>query len=133
GAIEELEDVVLVAVAMGGESTHPRQSIKANSLIHLHLRLRCRRIEPAGRSRRVFTSISGAPGALQKTSGDCENGPRRLVRLGLHRVVHEPGASSAAILEATEGSRKLSVPTATSVAPASSRSRACAALWTPPI
>jgi hypothetical protein len=31
GAIEVLEDVVLVAVAMGGESTHTKAAIKANS------------------------------------------------------------------------------------------------------
>jgi hypothetical protein len=30
GAVELLEDVVLVAVTMGGESTHPRPTIKAN-------------------------------------------------------------------------------------------------------
>src|SRR5271165_7537426 len=31
GAMEGLEDVVLVAVVMGGESTHQRRVIKANS------------------------------------------------------------------------------------------------------
>jgi hypothetical protein len=31
GAIDELEDVVLVAVAMGGESTHPKATIKTKS------------------------------------------------------------------------------------------------------
>jgi hypothetical protein len=30
GAVELFEDVVLVAVAMGGESTHPRAAIKTN-------------------------------------------------------------------------------------------------------
>jgi hypothetical protein len=30
GAVEVFEDVVLVAVAMGGESTHPWRVIKAN-------------------------------------------------------------------------------------------------------
>jgi hypothetical protein len=40
GAIEELEDVVPVAVAMGGESTHPRRAIKKMSPIHLDLNLR---------------------------------------------------------------------------------------------
>jgi len=49
GAIERFEDVVRVAVAMGGESTHQRVTIKANLLIHLYLDLRCRRIEAAGR------------------------------------------------------------------------------------
>jgi len=49
GAIEGFEDVVRVAVAMGGESTHQRVTIKANLLIHLYLDLRCRRIEAAGR------------------------------------------------------------------------------------
>jgi hypothetical protein len=35
GAVEELEDVVPVAVAMGGESTHQRASIKRISRIYL--------------------------------------------------------------------------------------------------
>jgi hypothetical protein len=35
GAVEVLEDVVPVAVAMGGESTHPGRSIKKKSIIHL--------------------------------------------------------------------------------------------------
>jgi hypothetical protein len=30
GAVDVFEDVVLVAVTMGGESTHPRRAIKAN-------------------------------------------------------------------------------------------------------
>jgi hypothetical protein len=47
--MEEFVDVVLVAVAMGGESTHTQQPIKAKSRIHLHLKLRWSRIEPAGR------------------------------------------------------------------------------------
>src|SRR3954464_12492642 len=41
--------------------------------------------------------------------------------------------NSRAILLPAAGSRKLSVPTATNVAPARSRSRACAPVWTPPI
>jgi hypothetical protein len=42
GAVEVFEDVVPVAVAMGGESTHQRRSIKKKSIIHLKLRLRLR-------------------------------------------------------------------------------------------
>jgi hypothetical protein len=57
GAIEGLEDVVRVAVAMGGESTHQRVSIKPNPLIHLYLDLRSRRIEAPGRSRPVFAGV----------------------------------------------------------------------------
>jgi hypothetical protein len=42
GAVEVLEDVVPVAVVMGGESTHQRESIKEMWRIHLYLNLRCR-------------------------------------------------------------------------------------------
>jgi hypothetical protein len=42
GAVEVLEDVVPVAVAMGGESTHQRRAIKEMCRIHLYLKLRCR-------------------------------------------------------------------------------------------
>jgi hypothetical protein len=48
GAVEVFEDVVPVAGAMGGESTHQRHTIKEKSRIHLNLRLRCRCIEAGG-------------------------------------------------------------------------------------
>jgi hypothetical protein len=62
GAIEGFEDVVRVAVAMGGESTHQRVTIKANPLIHLYLDLRWRRIEAAGRSGGLFAGVFGNTG-----------------------------------------------------------------------
>src|ERR1035441_3172269 len=50
-------------------------------------------------------------------------------------LANQPAADSSprAILAPTVGSLKLSVPTATSLAPTSSRSRACDALLTPPM
>jgi hypothetical protein len=42
GAVEVLEDVVPVAVAMGGESTHRGRVMKEICRIHLYLDLRCR-------------------------------------------------------------------------------------------
>jgi hypothetical protein len=47
--MEEFEDVARVAVVMGGESTHQRESIKAIAAIHLHLNLRSTLVELAGR------------------------------------------------------------------------------------
>src|SRR5579872_2359182 len=58
GAVELLEDVVPVAVAMGGESTHQRRAIKKMSLIHLYLKLRCRCIEVGGWSRAGLQGFS---------------------------------------------------------------------------
>jgi hypothetical protein len=52
-----LEDVVLVAVAMGGESTHTKAAIKAKCRIRLKLNLRCRRVEPAGRWLGEFATV----------------------------------------------------------------------------
>ena len=52
---------------------------------------------------------------------------------GTSRSCEPNRRSSLAIRAATAGSRKDSVPTATSVAPASSRTRACAPDWMPPI
>jgi hypothetical protein len=46
--MELWEDVVRVAVAMGGESTHQRPAIKTNSRIHLDLNLRSSQIEAGG-------------------------------------------------------------------------------------
>ncbi len=51
GAVDVFVDVVPVAVAMGGESTHQRQSIKKICVIHLHLDLRSSFVEAGGRSR----------------------------------------------------------------------------------
>jgi hypothetical protein len=48
GAVEVFEDVVRVAGAMGGESTHSEQRSTENRVIHLHLRLRYRYIEAGG-------------------------------------------------------------------------------------
>src|ERR1039458_8023319 len=48
GAIEEFEDVVLVAVVMGGESTHQRQAIKTRPRIHVYLNLRLTDVEAGG-------------------------------------------------------------------------------------
>src|SRR5664280_1879883 len=51
GAVDVFEDVVPVAVTMGGESTHQRQTIKEKCPIHLYLNLRSRCIEVGGWSR----------------------------------------------------------------------------------
>jgi hypothetical protein len=51
GVVEGLEDVVPVAVAMGGESTHRRETIKEKSRIHLHLNLSFSCVEAGGWSR----------------------------------------------------------------------------------
>src|ERR1700685_2535007 len=88
GAIEEVEDVVLVAITMGGESTHQRESIKckaANSPAP----------QPEVDLRRDWWMVS----------------PR--VCRGFRPYPESP----CAIRAAAPGSRKLSVPTATSVAP----------------
>jgi hypothetical protein len=44
---------------MGGESTLPRQVIKAKALIHLNLNLRSSIVEAPGRSGPVFAGVFG--------------------------------------------------------------------------
>ncbi len=70
-----------------------------------------------------------------QTSARC--GVRRFGKAAMRRlrtsVRTAARTARRAILEATVGSRKLSVPTATSVAPAAISSRAWAARWTPPM
>ena len=58
--MDVLEDVVLVAVVMGGESTHPKHPIKKICVIHLHLDLRCSFVEVGGRSRQRLQGFFGA-------------------------------------------------------------------------
>jgi hypothetical protein len=57
GAVEVFEDVVPVAGAMGGESTHHGAVINRNRGIHLYLRLRYRYIEAAGWSLAEFAGV----------------------------------------------------------------------------
>jgi hypothetical protein len=63
GAVEVLfdvpVDVVSVAVAMGGESTHRQRPIKKIDRIHLHLDLSLRYVEVAGRWRGLFAGVFG--------------------------------------------------------------------------
>jgi hypothetical protein len=58
-AVWVAEDVIRVAVAMGGESTHRRATIKTKALIHLHLDLRSTHIEPGGRCSACLQGFSG--------------------------------------------------------------------------
>src|SRR6202011_2894563 len=51
GAMEAFEDVVRVAVVMGGESTHQRPAIKTSPRIQVDLYLRSNHVEHGGRSR----------------------------------------------------------------------------------
>jgi len=61
GAIEVFADVVPLAGAMGGESTHPRPAVKKSLSIHLYLRFRYRHIEAGGRYRGGFAGLLCVP------------------------------------------------------------------------
>src|SRR5664279_477663 len=139
GAVDVFEDVVPVAVTMGGESTHQRQTIKEKRPIHLYLNLRSRCIEVGGWSRARLQGF-WAPFRGRRTLA--AKGPQRQPATALERpstarenAAQAPAAACRplAILAPAAGSRKLSVPTATSVAPTSSSSRASQALRTPPM